>query len=281
MMFDMYMVVRDFKQVMDEFKKQYKFSMEVFKGVGLILEDYEVVIRFMCDFWEQNRDFIVELVKIIGKFVFIEMWDQRFFYFIFKFEFNFVDNFDKVVVLSIVQIDVENVECFGIKYYDEEGKERILFIFYCLFSGVIERVMYVIFEKQVKFQEKGIKLMYLFWFSLIQVCVILVSDEVMDYVFYVVGKFEGVKIRVDVDDMGDRFNKKIRKVEKEWILYIIVVGRNEKEQNIVIVRRRSDGRQVEMQFEDLIREIKGQIEGFLYKLRFLLLFFSRRLKFRG
>lgn len=57
----------------------------------------------------------------------------------------------------------------------------------------------------------------------------MVSDEVMDYVFYVVGKFEGVKIRVDVDDMGDRFNKKIRKVEKEWILYIIVVGRNEKE----------------------------------------------------
>lgn len=64
------------------------------------------------------------------------------------------------------------------------------------------------------------------------------------------GKLEGAKIRVDVDDTGDRLNKKIRKAEKEWIPYIIVVGRNEKEQNTVTVRRRSDGRQVEMQLED-------------------------------
>jgi threonyl-tRNA synthetase len=86
---------------------------------------------------------------------------------------------------------------------------------------------------------------------------------------------------VDVDDTNDRLNKKIRKAEKEWIPYIIVVGRNEKEQNTVTVRRREDGKQLEMQLEDLIREIRQKTEGFPYKPRPLPLLLSRRPKFRG
>ncbi|WP_258084684.1 threonine--tRNA ligase [Thermococcus thermotolerans] len=278
---DMHTVAKDLKQAMAEFKKQYKLSMEVLKGVGLTPEDYEVAIRFTRDFWEANKDFVVELARIIGKPVLIEMWDQRFFYFILKFEFNFVDNLDKAAALSTVQIDVENAQRFGITYYDEEGKEKHPLILHCSPSGAIERVMYAILEKQAKLQAKGVKPMLPLWLSPIQVRVIPVSDEVLDYALYVAGKLEGAKIRVDVDDTGDRLNKKIRKAEKEWIPYVIVVGRNEKEQNTITVRRRSDGKQVEMQLEDLIKEIRSQTEGFPYKPRPLPLLLSKRPKFRG
>ncbi|NJE46358.1 threonine--tRNA ligase [Thermococcus sp. GR7] len=278
---DMHTVARDLKQAMAEFKKQYKLSMEVLKGVGLTPEDYEVAIRFTEDFWNENRDFIVELAKIIGKPVLIEMWKQRFFYFILKFEFNFVDNLDKAAALSTVQIDVENAERFGITYYDEDGKEKYPLILHCSPSGAIERVMYAILEKQAKLQSKGIKPMFPLWLSPIQVRVIPVSEEVLDYALYVAGKLEGAKIRVDVDDTSDRLNKKIRKAEKEWIPYVIVVGRNEKEQNTITVRKRSDGKQGEMQLEDLIREIRSQTEGFPYKPRPLPLLLSKRPKFRG
>ncbi len=278
---DMHTVAKDLKQAMDEFKKQYKLSMEVLRGVGLTPDDYEVAIRFTEDFWNENKDFIVELAKIIGKPVLIEMWKQRFFYFILKFEFNFVDNLDKAAALSTVQIDVENSERFGITYYDEEGKERYPLLLHCSPSGAIERVMYAILEKQAKLQAQGIKPMFPLWLSPIQVRVIPVSDEVLDYALYVAGKLEGAKIRVDVDDTSDRLNKKIRKAEKEWVPYIIVVGRNEKEQNTITVRRRSDGKQVEMQLEDLIKEIKSQTEGFPYKPRPLPLLLSKRPKFRG
>ena len=278
---DMHTVAKDLKQAMDEFKKQYKLSMEVLRGVGLTPDDYEVAIRFTEDFWNENKDFIVELAKIIGKPVLIEMWKQRFFYFILKFEFNFVDNLDKAAALSTVQIDVENSERFGITYYDEEGKERYPLLLHCSPSGAIERVMYAILEKQARLQAQGIKPMFPLWLSPIQVRVIPVSDEVLDYALYVAGKLEGAKIRVDVDDTSDRLNKKIRKAEKEWVPYIIVVGRNEKEQNTITVRRRSDGKQVEMQLEDLIKEIKSQTEGFPYKPRPLPLLLSKRPKFRG
>ena len=277
---DMHTVAKDLKQAMDEFKKQYKLSMEVLRGVGLTPEDYEVAIRFTEDFWKENRDFVVGLAKIIGKPVLIEMWKQRFFYFILKFEFNFVDNLDKAAALSTVQIDVENAERFGITYYDEEGKERYPLILHCSPSGAIERVMYAVLEKQAKLAKKGIKAMLPLWLSPIQVRIVPVSEEVLDYALYVAGKLEGAKIRVDVDDTSDRLNKKIRKAEKEWIPYIIVVGEKEKEQGTVTVRRRAGG-QLEMQLEDLIKEIRQQTEGFPYKPRPLPLLLSKRPKFRG
>ena len=277
---DMHTVAKDLKQAMDEFKKQYKLSMEVLRGVGLMPEDYEVAIRFTEDFWNENRDFVIELVRIIGKPVLIEMWKQRFFYFILKFEFNFVDNLDKAAALSTVQIDVENAERFSITYYDEEGKEKYPLILHCSPSGAIERVMYAILEKQAKLTKKGIKAMFPLWLSPIQVRVIPVSEDVMDYAVYVAGKLEGAKIRADVDDTGDRLNKKIRKAEKEWIPYIVVVGEKEKEQGTITVRRRAGG-QTEMQLEDLIKEIRQQTEGFPYKPRPLPLLLSKRPKFRG
>ncbi|WP_457752998.1 threonine--tRNA ligase [Thermococcus sp.] len=278
---DMHTVAKDLKQAMEEFKKQYKLSMKVLKGVGLTPDDYEVAIRFTEDFWNENKDFIVELVKIIGKPVLIEMWKQRFFYFILKFEFNFVDNLDKAAALSTVQIDVENAQRFGITYYDEDGKEKHPLILHCSPSGAIERVMYAILEKQAKLRNQGKKPMYPLWLSPIQVRVIPVSEEYLDYALYIAGKLEGARIRVDVDDTGDRLTKKIRKAEKEWIPYIIVVGENEKRQGIITVRKREDGKQYEMQLEDLIKEIKQRTEGFPYKPRPLPLLLSQRPKFRG
>ncbi|AEH24110.1 threonine--tRNA ligase [Pyrococcus yayanosii] len=278
---DMHTLAKDIEQAKEEFKKQFKLSMEVLEGVGLTPEDYEVAIRFTEDFWKENRNFIVELVKIIGKPVLVEMWKQRFFYFILKFEFNFVDNLDKAAALSTVQIDVENAERFGITYYGENGEEKHPLILHCSPSGAIERVMYAILEKQARLMAQGKKPMFPLWLSPIQVRVIPVSGEYLDYALYIAGKLEGAKIRVDVDDEDDRLNKKIRKAEKEWIPYIVVVGQREKENGTITVRRRSDGKQYETRIEELIREIKSQTEGFPYKPRPLPLLLSMRPKFRG
>ena len=277
---DMHTVAKDLQQAMEEFKKQYKLSMEVLRGVGLTPEDYEVAIRFTEDFWNENKDFIVELARIIGKPVLIEMWKQKFFYFILKFEFNFVDNLDKAAALSTVQIDVENAQRFGITYYDENGEEKYPLILHCSPSGAIERVMYAILEKQAKLMKQGKKPMYPLWLSPIQVRVIPVSDKYLDYALYVAGKLEGAKIRVDVDDRNERLNKKIREAEKEWVPYIVVVGENEKRMGVITVRKREGG-QYEMHIEDLIKEIKQKTEGFPYKPRPLPLLVSMRPKFRG
>jgi len=92
---DMHTLTRDMKSAMEEFKKQYQASISVLKEVGLDLSDYEVAIRFTRDFYKENREFIESLVDVVKKPVLIEMWDERFFYFVLKFEFNFVDTLDR------------------------------------------------------------------------------------------------------------------------------------------------------------------------------------------
>ena len=62
-------------------------------------------------------------MDIVKKPVLIEMWDERFFYFVLKFEFNFVDTMDKASALSTVQIDVENSERYDMTYVDEAGEK--------------------------------------------------------------------------------------------------------------------------------------------------------------
>jgi len=105
---DMHSLCKDMDEAVDQFNDQYNMCINVLEKVGIDLEDYEVAIRFTRDFYEENRDFIVNLVKTVNKPVLIELWDQRFFYFVLKFEFNYVDAMDKASALSTVQIDVEN-----------------------------------------------------------------------------------------------------------------------------------------------------------------------------
>ena len=63
---------------------------------------------------------IIGLVKRYGKPALIEMWDERIFYFILKFEFNFVDSSDKASALSTDQIDIENGERYDITFTDKD-----------------------------------------------------------------------------------------------------------------------------------------------------------------
>jgi len=122
---DMHTLCKDMGEALEEFKKQYELCIRVLDGIGFSTRDYEVAIRFTREFYDDtaNKEFIEELVRIAGKPVLIERWDQRFFYFVLKFEFNFVDALGKASALSTVQIDVENAERYGIKYVDANGEQ--------------------------------------------------------------------------------------------------------------------------------------------------------------
>ncbi|MEM2587229.1 MAG: threonine--tRNA ligase, partial [Candidatus Bathyarchaeia archaeon] len=144
---DCHALCADMEQAKEEAIKRFKLSMETLEGIGLTRDDYELAIRFTKDFYEENKDFIVSLVKIFGKPALAEMWDERFFYFVLKWEFNFVDNLDKASALSTDQIDIENAERYGITYVDEKGETRYPLILHCSPSGAIERDIYALLEK--------------------------------------------------------------------------------------------------------------------------------------
>src|SRR5207245_5094986 len=106
--------------------------------LGLNESDYEMTIRFTEKFYNENKQLIEELDRKIGKPVLIEMWKERFFYFVLKWEFNYIDNLGKASALSTDQIDVENGKRYNIEFIDENNKPQNPVILHNSHSGAAE-----------------------------------------------------------------------------------------------------------------------------------------------
>jgi len=273
---DMHTLAADMETAKLEFLEQYKFSMQWMQDLGV---DYEVGIRFVKDFYYENEDFAKELVKLIGRPVLIEMWDERPFYFVMKFEFNFIDALNKASALSTVQIDIENTKRFDINYIDEEGNKKNPLMLHASISGSIDRNIYAILEKCELDMRKGKKAMFPLWLSPTQIRLIPVSEHFVDYAWEILDKIEEADIRVDLDDRDISMGKKIREAEKEWIPYIAVIGKEEKETGELAVRIRETGGRNNMGLDELIAEINEKTMGLPKKPLPLPKMLSKRAKF--
>ncbi len=255
---------------LDQAKKEFRVRFELCRGVlndGLELEedDYELAIRFTRDFFEENRDFIVSLAQQMKKPVLIEMWEQRFFYFILKWEFNFMDNLDKASALSTDQIDIENAERYGITYVDEKGERSHPLILHCSPSGAIERCVYAMLEKAYRDQQKGTVPILPLWLSPIQVRVIPVSDRFIENAEKIADEIERHRIRVDLDDRPLTIQKKVREAETEWINYVVVIGQKEIESGTLPIRDRKERKIRKIRLQEFIGEVNKKTEGMPFK----------------
>ena len=255
----------DLEQAKKELVTRFKLCTEVLNGIGLSKENYEAAIRFTKDFYEENREFIADLAKIFGKPVLAEVWAGRFFYFVLKWDFNFVDNQDKAAALSTDQIDVENAKRYGITYVDEKGERQYPLILHCSPSGAIERCVYALLEKAYKEQQSGKSPMLPLWLSPTQVRLIPISDKYIEKVEELAKEIAAHCIRVDIDERAFTLQKRVREAETEWVPYIIVVGQREIESGTLPVRDRETGEIRKMNLEELIKKIRTKIEGKPFK----------------
>src|SRR5207245_5750990 len=178
---DCHAMCKDMEQAKEEFRKRFDLSREVIKGVGLDESDWEMAIRFTEEFYNENKSLIEELVKKIGKPVLVEMWKERFFYFVLKWEFNYIDNSGKASELSTDQIDIENGKRYNIEFIDENNKKQNTIILHNSPSGAIERVIYALLEKAAEISSEGRKPQFPLWLAPTQVRIIPVKPEFLDY----------------------------------------------------------------------------------------------------
>ncbi len=272
----------DLEQAKKEFLTRFDMSMEVLSNIGLTKDDYEVAMRFTKGFYDEHKEFIAELAKKFDKPMLAEVWNERFFYFILKWDINFVDNQDKAAALSTDQIDVENAKRYEITYVDEKGEKQYPLILHCSPSGAIERDIYALLEKAYREQMAGKAPMLPLWLSPTQVRIIPISDKYMDKVEELAAQIASHCIRVDIDDSASTLQKKIREAEQEWVPYIVVVGEKEVESEILSVRDRElKGQQQKMTTEELIAKVCEKIACKPFKPLPLPLYLSKRPQFYG
>ncbi|MFA5103216.1 MAG: threonine--tRNA ligase [Candidatus Thermoplasmatota archaeon] len=282
---DLHTFCQDLPQATEEFKRQFSTSMRWMESLNL---DSEVALRFVKEFYEKNKPLAQDLVKLAGKPILVELWNERYFYFVMKFEFNVIDSMKKASALSTVQIDVENGKRFDITYADEKGEKQHPYILHTSISGSIDRNVYALLEREAIKINQGKKPMLPLWLSPTQVRFIPVADEFVPDCEKLIHELNTLSpfyyIRSDIDDREESVGRKIRDAEKEWVPYIVVIGEKERKEQTVLPRMRTqelgqgDSPYTVSQFHALILE---RIKEFPQQKLPLSLYLSKRPKFKG
>lgn len=252
---DMHTIVRDVEQASVAFLEQVDLSLKWMDDIEI---PYTVAIRFVKSFFEENRELANQIAAKYGRPILIELWQERFFYFVMKFEVSVADSSGKAVTLGTVQIDVENAERFDIRYADEQQEHHHPLILHTSVSGGIDRCLYAILEYQHDRMARGEKARLPFWLIPGQVRIIPLKPDFNEAAIALADSLPG---RVEIDDRDQKIGKRIRAAEKEWVEYIIVYGPNEAESGEYKVRKRGVG-DVPMTQESLAAEINERLAGF-------------------
>jgi threonyl-tRNA synthetase len=259
---DCHALCGDMEQAKEELLRRFELSTIVINALGLsTTTDLEMAIRFTEDFYNENQTFINKIISRFGRPVLVEIWKDRPFYFILKWEFNYIDGTGKASALSTDQIDVENGSRYRIEFVDENGKKKNPIILHNSPSGAVERVMFALLENCARVAREGGKPSLPLWLAHTQVRVIPVSMQQLDMCTKIYTDLSARNIRTDIDDRNESVANKIRQSETEWINYTMVIGEREMQTGRFVVRDRVQGKQREMTLEQLVDEIKSFTNG--------------------
>jgi len=237
--------------------------------------NYELLINVVCpEEYKRYKDFIVGIARDIGKPVLVAIYPPLglSYYWTINIEYHILDLLGRPREVGTVQIDVGNAKRFNIRYVDRDGTEKYPVILHTAIIGSIERYIYALFDTALRKEKPMLPI----WVSPVQVRVIPLSSEYLKYAESIASRIEAASFRVDVDDTERGLSRKIVDAEREWIPYIIVIGEKECKRGTITVRRREDGRQVEMTLDQLLEELSEKTKGYPRKTAY----FSRYLSMR-
>jgi len=259
---DLHIITKDLEEAKEmTFKVQSKILEEIRK----IGREYYAIYNITKSFLQEHWDYVLELVRREGKPVLLVFYPEGKYYWVINVEYNIIDHLKRPREIGTFQIDIGNAKRFGIKYVDEKGEEKYPVIIHTAIIGSLERYLYALLDTAAIMEKKGEKPRLPTWLSPVQVRVIPVSREFLNYSIDIAKKLEKAKIRVDVDDRDETLSKKIRDAEKSWVPYIVVIGKKEIESNKLTVRIRGRKDVVLVKLEELEKMIKSEIEKYPWK----------------
>jgi len=158
----------------------------------------------------------------------------------------------KEFTLATNQVDFAIPKRFGLTFADEAGREQT--------PLCIHRAPLSTHERFVGFLIEHFGGDFPLWLAPVQVAVLPVSDKVIDYARNVETTLKEAGIRVQLNDQPDKVGAKIRQAELQRINVMLVVGEKEAQNNQVALRRRFKGDLGTQHLDDVVTELKTEIE---------------------
>jgi threonyl-tRNA synthetase len=152
---------------------------------------------------------------------------------------------------ATVQFDFNEPERFGLEYVGADGGVHRPVMVHRVVLGALERFFGVLLEHYAGALPV--------WLSPVQVQVITVSDDQLDYAHQVASRLEQAGFRTEVPDRpGDRMGAKIRDSQLAKIPYAAVAGKKEVEANNVHLRNNRTGEESPIAVDELIERLRRE-----------------------
>ena len=150
-----------------------------------------------------------------------------------KLDFIFQDALEREWQLGTVQVDYNLPDRFDLEYTAPDGSRQRPVMIHRAPFGSLERLIGILIEEYAGD--------FPLWLAPIQVRLLPVSDEFVEYAQAVVTQMQGVGLRAEVDQSGERLGKMIRNAEMQKIPVMAVIGAKEVESQTLSVRTRAAG----------------------------------------
>jgi len=145
-----------------------------------------------------------------------------------KIDIKIKDALDREWQCSTIQFDFNLPERFGMTYIGEDGKEHRPYMIHRALLGSLERFFGVLIEHYAG--------AFPAWLAPVQVSVIPVSEQNMEYAESVRDELQAAGVRADILARNEKIGAKIRDAEKSKVPYMLVVGARDAEGGTVSVR---------------------------------------------
>ncbi|MDT7969147.1 MAG: threonine--tRNA ligase [Vulcanisaeta sp.] len=257
---DLHIFTKDLNNAMEVALKLHEI---IFREIRRLGRDYVSLYNVTKQFYDEHRDYLIELARREGKPILVRVMPEQKYYWVLNVEFHIVDELRRPREIATFQFDVGNAQRFGIKYMGENGEVKYPVIIHTAILGSVERYIYALLDTAAITESKGGVPRLPTWVAPIQVRVIPIGKDHLQYANDIASKLEDRMIRVDIDDRFDEtLAKRIRDAETFWVPYIIVIGDREVKTGKLSVRARGAQKVVEMGIDELINRIEEEIKGY-------------------
>jgi threonyl-tRNA synthetase len=151
-----------------------------------------------------------------------------------------------------IQLDFQQPKNFKLVFADNDGA--------LIMPYVIHRAIFGSFERFIGILTEHYAGAFPLWLSPVQVSLLPITDDQINYCNEVAEKLKAEGIRVEVDSRNERLQAKIRDATLQKVPYLGIIGKQEVESNSVSLRLR-DGKDLgKLTIEDLTIRLKQEID---------------------
>ena len=246
-------------QIKDEFKGVIQLILDVYKDFGFKDNKFRVSLRDKNDtlkyfgndeLWSKSERELREVLEELGA-DYYEAEGEAAFYGP-KLDVQVKSAIGHDVTLSTVQLDYQLPERFELTYVSETGEKVRPVVIHRAILGSLDRFIAFLLE-----ETKGVLPL---WLAPVQVEIIPVSVEHQgEYGEEILRKLKGEGIRVELDSRNEKVGYKMREAQTMKIPYSVVIGDNEKKDNLVTYRKHGSDEKTTVSIEEFIELLKKEI----------------------